>query len=90
MNPDGSAGDFDTVDHRVISLRAQPAKQFRPAVYRTVEHRQVFVQRRGERMMHRIVPAVIFVILEHRELSNPQRREHSLRNQFLAARDFVA
>src|SRR5207253_10935601 len=75
MNSDRTAGHFDSVNHRVVRFGAEPGKQLRFTVYGTFQRRYVFVQRRRERMMHRVIAAIIFVKLEHGKLSHPQRRE---------------
>ena len=41
-------------------------------------------------MMHRVVAPVVFVVLKHRKVGDPQRCISSLRDQLLAARNFVA
>ncbi len=90
VDPDRAARDFDAVDNRVIRFGAQRGEQLRFAIHGAFEQGHVFVQRRRERMMHRIITAIVFVKLEHRKLSDPQRREHLLRNKLLAFSHFVA
>src|SRR5437762_7687235 len=63
VNTNRSTGDFDTVDNSVVRLRTDLAKQIRLAVLdRALEQRQVLIDRRSERMVHRIIAAVIVVV----------------------------
>src|SRR5947209_6926963 len=91
VDADRAARDLDAVDHSVVSLRAKPAEQpGLSALDRALKQRQVFVERRGERVVHRVEAPFRLVELEHRELRYPQRREDVRRNQLLSPRDLVA
>src|SRR5437870_5262894 len=90
VNSDRAAGDFDSVDYCVVRLRPNLTEQFRLSTNCAFEQRHVLVERRGKRMMHRIIPSVVLVKFEHWEIGYPQRREHIFGKQVFAASNLVA
>src|SRR5439155_17888169 len=64
-----SAADFRTVDDDVVRLGFDRLNGF--AVVLVVELRQVRVQRRGERVMRGGVTLFLLVVLEQREVDDP-------------------
>src|SRR5205085_6398051 len=69
VDTDRAARDLYAVDDRVVSLGANLAEQVRFVIrQRALKEWQVFVERRGERVVHRIITPVVLVILEHRKL----------------------
>src|ERR1044072_5011318 len=56
MNTDRAAADLAPVDDRIVSLRAKLTEERGLALFdRTTQERQIFIQRRGERVMHGII-----------------------------------
>ena len=60
VDTDRAAADLDAVDHDVVAARAQRARVGEVA------------GRGGERMVHRVPAALGLVVLEHREVDDPQ------------------
>ena len=65
MDTDAAAAQFHAVEHDIVSQRLDPAgigfQEF-----------QVIRIRHGEGMMHRIIPAVFLIVLQQREIGDPQ------------------
>src|SRR3990170_3430657 len=65
VDPDAPAPDLRPVQHHVVGLR--------PGFPRVaVQQRNVFVQRRREGMVHRIVPLLLLVPFQEGEIGHPQ------------------
>ena len=54
------------------------------------EQLEIFIDRRRKRMVHRIITTILFVKLEHREISHPERRVDVRGDQVLAFGNFVS
>ena len=64
MDTDGAATDLGAVQNHIICLSIYLAGV-------GFQERQVFVTRRGERMVHSHIAFFFLVVLEHREVNNP-------------------
>ena len=80
VNPDAAAADFAAVQHEVVGLCAHRAGF-------ALELVDVLVVRRRERMVHRIPAAVVLVVLEQREIGDPEELERVRVQQVLLLRD---
>src|SRR5262249_60093842 len=82
MNTNRTASEFAPIEDQIVCFRAHSAQ------VAGLEFFQIFIDRRGERMVHGIPAFVLFVVLEHWKIYNPEQSVLALVDQTFTAADF--
>src|SRR5215475_7214776 len=81
VDSDRAAAQLGAVEDQVVGLGAHRTRI-------AFELVQVIVDRRGERVVHRVPSLVVFVVFEHREVDDPEQAVLALVDQFFDAAHF--